>query len=485
MECAPLDSAGQAVSIVADAAQQCPMSPQNFRRPNVNPSLTMSIAQYAASTRAERIPEKVRERAMHLIFDEMACAQFGRRSIAGELAARYATSLGGPAEASILGTSHRVPAPQAALANGTAGHGFEVDGAHIIGGHPGATIIQGALAVAERQHASGAEFLNAVVLGYDIGVRLIGACGTIFGVKNTYHLHADFMYGIGTAVAASRILGLDPVRHCHAMALSTFQANGLCALFAEDRHISKSFCHGQYALAGVSAALMAATGLEGNEDIIGAQHGLLEAWGIKDGPAILLRGLGEEYSVMGANFKFINAGYPIHAAVEAAMKLVHEHNLHADAIDAVQVGMPENAMRVVDNRNMHNICLQDMLSVALVRRGLKMSENYFPAILGDPAFLRMRPRVNLSVDPQLQAEQPIGRGARVTITTNDGKTFSNKVDAPRGHSSRGGVTWTDLGDKWRGELPGCDTDHVVRLAQRLEELDDVNLLTEAFAGKGS
>ena len=38
------------------------------------------------------------------------------------------------------------------------------------------------------------------------------------------------------------------------------RGSSLRALFAEDRHISKSFCHGQYALAGVSAALMAEIG---------------------------------------------------------------------------------------------------------------------------------------------------------------------------------------------------------------------------------
>jgi hypothetical protein len=53
---------------------------------------------------------------------------------------------------------------------------------------------------------------------------------------------------------------LDPDRHCHAMALSTFQTNALCALYAEDRHISKSFCNGQFAFGGVSAALMAPLG---------------------------------------------------------------------------------------------------------------------------------------------------------------------------------------------------------------------------------
>lgn len=443
-------------------------------------SLTLTLAQYAASTSIENVSGEVKERAKQVILDEMAGACFARRSTAGQLAARYATQFGGAPESRILGTGLRAPAPYAAMANGTAGHGEEVDGAHVIGGHPAATIVHTAVAIAERQRAPGAELLNAVVLGYDVGVRLIAACGGLFKVKDRYHLHSDFLYAVGGTVAACRILGLDPIRHCHAMALVSFQANGLCALFQEKRHISKSFCNGQYAFAGVSAALMSAIGLEGNEDILGSQHGVLDAWGAENGKETVTRGLGEDYAVMRANFKFLNAGYPIHAAVEAAMALVAQHGIRADAIASVHVGMPENPMRVVDNRRMHNICVQDMVTAALVRGGLSLRESPFPTILSDPAYSRIRAGITLGVDPGLQRDQPDGRGANVTITTAGGKTFSHRVDHPRGHSLRGGVTWPELSAKWRDGLPQYDVDRMLSLAQGLDELEDVNELADAF-----
>jgi 2-methylcitrate dehydratase PrpD len=446
----------------------------------VTQSLTMTLAQYAASTSIETIPSQVKERAKHVIFDEMASAYFGRRSMAGDLAARYVAALGGSTEARVLGTTLRVPAPSAALANGTAGHGEEVDGAHVAGGHPGATIVHAALATAERQRASGAELVNAVVLGYDVGTRVMHACGGIFVAKSRFRLHADFLYALGASAAASRILGLDPIRHCHAMALATFQANGLIALFQERRHISKSFSNGQYAFAGANAALMSAAGLEGCEDIIGARDGVLDAWGIEGGSQLVIRALSQDYAVMGANFKFVNAGYPIHAAVEAAMTLMAEHKIDVEAITSVHVGMPANAMRVVDNRHMHSICMQDMISAALLRGGLRLQESPFPVILDDPAFAQIRSRVTLGVDPGLESDQPDGRGSNVAITTAGGSTFSQRVDHPRGHSLRGGVTWSDLSEKWHNALGECDVDRILALAQRLEDLEDVNDLSEAF-----
>lgn len=444
-------------------------------------SLTLRLAEYAVSTSIAAIPGPIRERAKQIILDEMASAHFARRSVAGGIAARYAASLGGPEEARILGTTLRVPAPHAALANGTAGHGEEVDGAHVVGGHPGAVIVHAALAVAERQRASGAELLNAVVLGYDVGTRLMQACGGIFVAKGRYHLHADFLYALGAAVAAGRILGLDATRHCHAMALATFQANGLCALFQEQRHLSKSFSYGQYASAGVSAALMSTAGLEGCEDIIGAQHGVLAAWGVENGADLVTQGLGDSYAVLGANFKFINAGYPIHAAVEAAMALVAEHGIGCESIESVDIGMPANAMRVVDNRHMHNICMQDMVSAALLRGGLSLRESPFPAILSDPAFARLRARTALRVDPELERDQPNGRGCNLTILLRDGSRFSRRVDHPRGHSLRGGVTWADLSAKWHDALRQFDVERMLVLGQGLEELDDVKGFADAFS----
>jgi 2-methylcitrate dehydratase PrpD len=443
--------------------------------------LTLAVAEYAASTAIQSVPAHVKERAKQIIFDELTCACFGRRSPAGDLTARYAAAIGGSPESRILGTGLRVPAPYAALANGTAGHGEEVDGAHVVGGHPGATVVPAAMAMAERLGATGADLINAVVLGYDVGTRIVAACGGVFLAKQRHHLHSDFLYAVGAAAAAGRLMGLDRERHCHAMALVTFQANGLCALFEERRHISKSFSAGQYAFAGVSAALMAAVGMEGSDDILGAPHGLLEAWAAENGREILTRGLGEEYAVMGANFKFVNAGYPIHAAVEAAGEVMGTHRIDCATIAAVHVGMPANALRVVDNRAMHNICLQDMLAAALVGGGLSLSESPFPAILDHPDFQAMRGRITVGIDPDLQRDQPDGRGANVAITTTTGVVRAHRVDWPRGHSRRGGITWEDLSAKWQGALPGHDIDRALQLARRLDELDDASALADTYA----
>jgi 2-methylcitrate dehydratase PrpD len=293
-------------------------------------------------------------------------------------------------------------------------------------------------------------------------------------------LNSDFLYALGCTAASSRLLGLDALRHCHAMALTTFGSNALCAFYAEKRHVSKSLCNGQHAFAGVTGALMAAGGLEGHEDILGTRQGVLEAWGVEGERDALLRDLGRSFSIMGANFKLLNAGYPIHSPVEAALTLLAQHAIRIDDIESVYVGLASTGFQTVNARTMHNICLQDMLSAAMVRGGLKLRDSPFPEVLSDPAFARLRPRVALHCDPELDRDQPNGRGAIVAITTTGGKTVKMRVEAPKGHSQRGGVSWDDLTGKWHEGLPECDVDKFVGLAQRLDEVEDVGTLLDAL-----
>lgn len=93
----------------------------------------------------------------------------------------------------------------------------------------------------------------------------------------------------------------------------------------------------------------------------------------------------------------------------------------------------------------------------------------------------MRGRITVGVDPDLEREQPDGRGANVAITTSSGSVLTHRVDWPRGHSRRGGVTWDELSAKWHDALPRHDIDRALELARRLEELDDVRVLADTYA----
>src|SRR5438128_2028830 len=115
------------------------------------------------------------------------------------------------------GTSLRLSAPHAALANGTQIQGFELDDVHRAGVlHVGAVVLPALLAIAElRRNLGGEEFLAAAVAGYEIGPR-VGLCMGPEHIGQGWHSCATV--GVVAAEAgAARGLSLSPEKAVHAL----------------------------------------------------------------------------------------------------------------------------------------------------------------------------------------------------------------------------------------------------------------------------
>ncbi len=367
----------------------------------------------------------------------------------------------------------------AALANGTAGHGDEFDGAHVTDGHPGASVVHASLAVAEAASATGADLINAIALGYDVGTRLVHAVGGAYSLRYRHHVHSDHLHSYGVAAAAARLMRLSADGQRHALALTAGQAGGLAAIFAERRHMSKSLSNGLAGQAGVMAAELAAAGFEGHDAILDAQHGPLD-WS-EAVPSDLGADLGSEFAVMGANFKFYSAGYPIHAPVEGALLILRDAGLTVDDIGAVTVGMNSGAIDTVRDRKMHSIDVAHMTAVAMVHDGLDFDVTHSDAAHASSAVASLKVRIEIVADPELDRIQPRGRGARVKIVTRAGARHERLVEFPKGHCLRGGVDWEALDAKWRALLTarmGTEAyERYLGACRLLERLEDLSELT--------
>jgi len=443
-------------------------------------TFTEEIAGYAAETQFARLPTEVVERVKLILFDEWACAFVGRELIAGDLIARFAAQMGGAGEATVIGTALRVPVAVAALANGTAGHADEFDGAHVTDGHPGAVIVHAVTALAESRRATGRALINAVSLGYDIGTRIVAAVGGAYDLRSRVHVHSDHLHGFGAAVAGARLisLGADGIRH--AAALAAGGAGGLATVFEERRHMSKALSTGQAASAGATAAILASIGFEGHENVFDSKHGPL-AWGTQDPRGPMLERLGIEHAVMGSNFKFYSAGYPIHAPVEAALNILSREGLATTEIAGVEVRMATAAADTVNNRDMPSICVQDMVALAMVHGELGFDLAHSSEALGLPEVSALRSRIVVVPDPEIDRLQPRGRGAKIVIHTQGGARHEEWIEHPRGHALRERVGWPDLHRKWDELLSRRMGERryegFQRMCASLEALEDVTEVT--------
>src|SRR5215212_3973742 len=164
--------------------------------------LMQELASYVTKAGKKPLPPPIREKTKHHVLDTIAAMVSGSRLYPGEQAISYVKSLGGVAEASVIGSRVVTSAVNAALANGMLAHADETDDSHAPSlTHPGCGIVPAALAMAEREQSNGSAFLRSVALGYDVGCRMTLALNP-YEFREAGHSTHSFGPMFGAAVAA-------------------------------------------------------------------------------------------------------------------------------------------------------------------------------------------------------------------------------------------------------------------------------------------
>ncbi len=162
-----------------------------------------------AAARERALPPDVARETKHRILDTIAAMVSGARLKPGEAAIRFARAQGGVPEASILTTTIRTSAVNAALVNGMFGHADETDDFEpVTKAHPGCAVVPAALAMGERGKSSGQDLIRASALGYDLCCRWLMALGPNH-VRGTHRSAEGVSATMGAAAAAASMARLD------------------------------------------------------------------------------------------------------------------------------------------------------------------------------------------------------------------------------------------------------------------------------------
>ena len=401
------------------------------------PSLIERLAGYIAGALARPLPPEVVGKTKHHVLDTIAAMVTGSRLKPGVLATRFAASSGGTPESMVVGSKVVTTAVNAAMANAMLAHADETDDSHAPSlTHPGCAVVPAALAVAEREDASGEALLRAVALGYDVGCRIGRAMGGIGsrGVSG----HATHAIGpmFGAAAAAAALAGLDARGVRHALAYTAQQASGITSWARDSEHVEKAFVFGGMgARNGVTSALFVQAGLTGEEDVFSGEFNFLDVFcPDRDELAGWVESLGTHYEITETNIKKFPVGSPIQAAAEALTSLVAEHGIEPGSVAKVDVALPPNGARIVDDRSMPDINCQYAMAVILLDGGsLSFEATHTDGRMDDPAVLDMRSRVTLTGSPEF-AGMERQRPATVRVTLTDGRVLERHVPAVRGTS---------------------------------------------------
>ena len=298
---------------------------------------TRLLAEFAASTTYEQLPDAAIAAAKTIIIDGVANALAGSAEpLAGHIK-RYVEALGGSPHCAVAGTALRTNAPTAAFANGVFLHCLDYEVQGIPSSHGTSSILPPILALAEQFKLSGRALLAAFVVGWEVQQRLAvaGLAGNLRG------FHPPGVYGpLAAAAAAANILGLNAAETAMAFGIA---ASGTGGLFANNGTMTKSTHPGGAGRTGVEAALLAADGYGGNNEVLEAEEGYVAAFfgSDFDWPA-LTEGLGERYNLVerGFNIKRYPAQIYMQWAIEAVATLRERHGLRLEDVNYMEMETP-------------------------------------------------------------------------------------------------------------------------------------------------
>ena len=447
-------------------------------------SLTEQLSAFLVATRPADIPDPVIDAAKYYILDWLGSAMAGTATEAGRILLDYAASQAGRG-ATVIGLDEQRNANSAALINGSLSHIVEMDDldrASVV--HPAAPIIPAALAVAERERRSGLDFITAVILGYEVGIRI----GVAVGKSHYYFWHNTATCGVfGATAAAGRLLRLSREQMVWALGNAGTQASGLWEFIA-DGAMSKHLHAGRAASSGVLAADLAKRGLTGARRILEGERGFFAATSKDANPNSVIEGLTKglkEYKISGVSIKPHASCRHTHPAIDAALALRTHPGFQVGEIDRVRIETYQAALDLTNNPNptrpySAKFSLQYCVASALSRAHVNL-QDFTPQAITDQGVGELMARTTVDFAPELEDRYPRQWPARTTVTLTDGRVLSQEVDHPKGDPENP-LTRAELEEKFKQLVAGTSYHGLATtLIERVNQLEHLEKVDELLA----
>jgi 2-methylcitrate dehydratase PrpD len=426
----------------------------------MEPTAVEQVSHLVCALRPKEIPDAALDQAAWCVLDLLGSAMAGCGQTSARSARTFARRFFPTGPAGVWFTRERLSPIGAAFCNSVASSALDIDDGHrAAGGHPGASLIPTALAVAQSLNSSGRELLAGVVIGYEVAVRAAAARNP--ATMDTFS--TGRWCGFGAAAIRCWLENRGPKVLAHALAISGIHAplQSASAYSRLGHHTKEGIPWGT--LTGLAAADLAAQGFVGPLDI----------W---DHPDYYRRqaitgGFGEDWAILGTYFKRYACCRWLHAALDAWQALVGQ-GLSPGEVDRVDVFTFNRAIHLNNHPDPASLeQAQFSLPFCLAAVAVEGPHVLLPMsvdLLGRSDLAAFARKVRLHPDSAREADFPARAGARLVVETTRG-TFCKEVLHP----------W---GDPANPLSPGELTSKFFSLAGMLSERKKAEAVVQAVMG---
>jgi 2-methylcitrate dehydratase PrpD len=375
----------------------------------------------------------------------------------------------------LIGVGTKVSAPLAAWANGVLASALDIDDGcftptyHV--GHHGAIVVPASLSLAECESSSGKSFIEAIVVGYEVGIRAGYILSSLYLPQAG---PAGPLGCYGAAAASAKLLDLNREETINALRIvhdhNPFPVTGVPSRIAG---MTKERV-GWAVLTGVCSALLAQEGFTGKASIYENLP-----------PHEILTTLGTEYQLLNVYHKPYCSCRLTHCALDGLSNLMKEFNLVAE--DVVSVTIISSPYALGLNSYEPKSTEEAQFSLPFVIGAMLVDGKVGPGQvderrLSDQLIIDHAKRVKLELDPTFNAPRegsgPGAIRAFVRIETKDGK-YETLIDHAKG-SPENPLTADDLRDKFRSlstRLLGKQrAEEVIDCVDHLDNLSNIGKL---------
>jgi 2-methylcitrate dehydratase PrpD len=318
-------------------------------------TLSARLAGYWAAAKYDDLPAEVARAARFFFLDTVAAGVAGGHTEVVDSVAAGAAAASGTGHVALWGRADKAAPAAAALVNGTAAHALELDDFGGCG-HSGAVVVPAVWALAQGRQVSGRDVILAIVAGYDLASRLLDGAGG-YRPHNERGWHSTGTCGsFGAAAAAARLLNLAAGPFTHALGIAGTFTGGVWAFLA-DGALVKRFHPGKASETGVSAALLAQSGLTGPGQILEAEWGgFYPTYAAGHAtPERAVAGLGQDFHILRSGIKPHACCRTLHSAVDAALRIMRERGGDSSAIRSMVVHGNAQTQRQFSRTDIRNL----------------------------------------------------------------------------------------------------------------------------------
>ncbi len=438
------------------------------------------LVEFLLSLTAENVPATVICEARIRLLDTLGCGLYGSMMPWSRIAAEVIGEERSQGHATIYGSREAAAPARAALVNGTATHGIELDDIAPGHCHPGTAVVPAVLAVAEQFGLSGMRVLLGMVAGYEATSRTGRGIGEV-----GWGFHLPAIAGtVGAAVGSGVALGMPHEQVMRALGIACSSAAGIRSFVQGSGGMVKRLHAGRAAEAGVLACLLARRGFTAPLAALDGKFGLLEVFGGENcKPQALDADLGERFVISKVWTKMYPFCGGIHTMAQALQALRTQHSIAPSDVKSVRVGVNHRAMALhteaAPREMMAAQYSMPFVAATALAGDPRDPRSFMAEALDDTVVCSLARRVELYLDADMDAIYP-RHGAHVEICMAGGQKLSATLLAAKG-TPEDPCNEEEVKEKFRCLAAAAVTDEaiaeIMSLVGRIETLSTVTSLS--------